>query len=380
MHGVVGLTGSLWSLVFGLGSPAPPLKIKPECRVPGPTTKDQRPKTPDWFTYIAQCSDGTLYTGITTDPVRRAATHNAGAGGAYTRSRLPVRLVHVEPALSRSAALKRESAIKRLTRKEKEAMISNGVRRPTRRRGDRLGADDRFTGFRAGALDFLSRLQRNNRRDWFERNRAIYETEVREPLRALVEEMDVRLARLAPELVGDPKRSIFRIHRDVRFSADKSPYKTNAACQFYHRDAGRGAGQDAVGAGAGLYFQLAHGDCFVAGGIWMPARPALDRIREALAERCESLEAVVGDKTFRRKFGRLSEEAMLKRLPRGYQPGHPAERWLRYCSFTAYRQMPVEEVLSPRLPAILERDFAAMVPLVRWLNAALGYRPAARRM
>jgi len=259
-------------------------------------------------------------------------------------------------------------------------MISGGVRRSARERGDRLSAEAEFGRFRAQALDFLHRLSRNNRRDWFERHRAIYETEVREPLRALVEEMDVRLARIAPELQGDPKRSIFRIHRDVRFSADKSPYKTNAACQFYHRDAGRGAGQDAVGAGAGLYFQLAHGDCFVAGGIWMPARPALDRIREALAERCDDLDAVVGDKTFRRKFGRLSEEAMLKRLPRGFQPGHPSERWLRYCSFTAYRQMSVDEVLSPRLPAILERDFAILVPLVRWLNGALGYRPEERRM
>jgi uncharacterized protein (TIGR02453 family) len=337
-------------------------------------TKDQRPKTPHWYVYLAMCSDGSLYTGITTDPVRRAATHNAGAGGAYTRSRLPVRLIHVEPVDDRGSALRRERAIKQLSRAQKEALISAGANR----RGD---SDRReFAGFRAQALQFLSRLSRNNRRDWFERHRAIYETAVREPLRALVEEMDVRLARLAPELVGDPRRSIFRLHRDVRFSADKSPYKTNAACQFYHQDAGRGAGQDAEGAGAGLYFQLADGDCFVAGGIWMPARPALDRIRETLAKRCEGLEAVLGDKAFRRKFGRLSEEAMLKRLPRGYQPGHPAERWLRYCSFTAYRQMSVEEVLSPRLPAILERDFAALVPLVRWLNSALGYRPADRRI
>jgi uncharacterized protein (TIGR02453 family) len=321
-----------------------------------------------WYVYVARCSDGTLYTGITTDPARRAATHNAGEGGAYTRSRLPLRLVHVEPAPTRSAALRREGAIKRLTKEEKETMISA----PSREAG--------FAGFRPQALGFLQRLARNNRRDWFEENRAIYETEVLAPLRALVEEMDVRLARLAPELVGDPRRSIFRIYRDVRFSADKSPYKTNAACQFYHRDAGHGAGQDAVGAGAGLYFQLAHNDCFVAGGIWMPARPALDRIREALAERCQGLEAVVEDKAFRRKFGRLSEEAMLKRLPRGYQPGHPAERWLRYCSFTVYRQIPAQEALSPRLPAILERDFAVLVPLVRWLNSALGYRPAERRI
>jgi uncharacterized protein (TIGR02453 family) len=333
-----------------------------------------------WHVYIAQCRDGTLYTGVTTDPVRRAATHNAGAGGAYTRSRLPVRLVYIEPASSRSAALRRERAIKRLTRRAKEAMISEAVRRSAKeqRKGSTDGTE--FVGFRAQALEFLRRLVRNNRRDWFERNRAVYETEVRGPLRALVEEMDVRLARLAPELVGHPKHSIFRIHRDVRFSADKSPYKTNAACQFYHRDAGRGAGQDAVGAGAGLYFQLAPDDCFVAGGILMPARPALDRIREALAERCDGLEAVVGDKTFQRKFGRLSEEAMLKRLPRGYQPGHPAERWLRYCSFTAYRPMSTKEVLSPRLPAILERDFAALVPLVRWLNGALGYLSADQRL
>jgi uncharacterized protein (TIGR02453 family) len=353
-------------------------------------TKDQRPKTPRWYVYLARCADGTLYTGITTNPLRRAATHNAGAGAAYTRARLPVRVIHVEPVVDRSAALRRERAIKRLSRQEKEAMISGAVKRsgrPRRRGDDHNGAGVRggatqpeFTGFRRQALDFLRRLVRNNRRDWFEGNRAIYETEVRNPLRALVEEMDVRLARIAPELTGDPRRSVFRIYRDVRFSADKSPYKTNAACHFYHRDAGWGTGQDAVGAGAGLYFQLAHGECLVAGGIWMPARPALDRIREALAERCEDLDAVVGDKTFRRRFGRLSEEAMLKRLPRGYQPGHPAERWLRYCSFTAYREMSAEEVLSPRLPAILERDFTALVPLVRWLNSALGYRPAERRV
>jgi len=333
-----------------------------------------------WYTYIARCGDGSLYTGVTTDPARRVATHNAGTGGAYTRSRRPVRMVHIESSPSRSAALRREIAIKRLSKREKEIMILAAVRRSARRQPNRSSAATEFAGFRGQALDFLRRLTRNNRRDWFERNRAIYETEVRGPLRALVEEMDVRLARIAPELTGDPKHSIFRIHRDVRFSADKSPYKTNAACQFYHRDAGRGAGQDAMGAGAGLYFQLAHNDCFVAGGMWMPARPALERIREALAERCEGLEAVVGDKTFRRKFGRLSEEAMLKRLPRGYQPGHPAERWLRYCSFTVYRQMSTEEVLSPRLPAILERDFAALVPLVRWLNGALGYPPAERRL
>ena len=319
-----------------------------------------------WFVYLARCGDGTLYTGVTTDLAARERAHNAGRGAAYTRSRLPVSIVHAEAAADRGTALRRELAIKRLARVDKEALV--------------VGADaSGFEGFRPAALRFLRKLERNNRRDWFERNRPLYEREIRDPMRALVEEMDVRLARLAPELVGDPKRSIFRIHRDIRFSADKSPYKTNAACQFYHRDAGRGAGQDAAGAGAGLYFQLARGECFVAGGMWMPARAALDRIREAIADDPEKLGDMVRAPAFRRRFRALDREAVLKRMPRGYAETHPAAEWLRYRSYTATRMMTEREIESRRLPDILARDFAALIPLVRWLNAAIGYRPAERR-
>jgi uncharacterized protein (TIGR02453 family) len=320
-----------------------------------------------WFVYVARCGDGSLYTGVTTDPPARERAHNAGRGAAYTRSRRPVSLVHLETAAGRGAALRRELAIKRLTRMEKEAMVA-GHAPPAK-----------FEGFRPQALAFLRRLKRSNRREWFERHRAGYETEVRGPMRALVEEMDVRLARLAPEITGDPRHSVFRIHRDIRFSSDKSPYKTNAACQFYHHDAGRGAGQDAEGAGAGLYFQLEDRQCFVAGGMWMPARPALERIREAIADDPDALDRVLAAPAFRRRFRRLDAEDMLKRMPRGYDEGHPAARWLRYRSFTATRVMTEREVLSPRLPAILARDFETLVPLVRWLNAAIGYRAWERR-
>jgi uncharacterized protein (TIGR02453 family) len=322
-----------------------------------------------WFVYVARCGDGTLYTGVTTDPARRERTHNRGLGAAYTRARRPVRLVHLEPATDRGAALRRELAIKRLTRHEKEALVSRQGSAETRG----------FPGFTPESLGFLRRLRRNNRRDWFERHRAVYEAELREPMGALVEEMDVRLARLAPELTGDPRRSLFRIHRDIRFSADKSPYKTNAACQFYHQDAGRGAGQDAHAAGAGLYFQLAEGECFVAGGMWMPARPALDRIREAIDRAPDAVGRLTRAPRFRRRFGRLDEEAMLTRMPRGYAEDHPAARWLRYRSFTAGRDLDLDEVLSSRLPNILERDFAALIPLVRWLNEAIGYGAWERR-
>jgi uncharacterized protein (TIGR02453 family) len=319
-----------------------------------------------WFVYVARCGDGSLYTGVTTDPVARVEMHNRGRGAAYTRARRPVRLVHLERTAGRSEALKRELAIKRLSRVEKERMLTGRVA-------------ERFVGFGVEALRFFRRLARNNEREWFERHRSVYETEVRDPMRALVEEMDVRLARIAPELTGDPRHSVFRIYRDVRFSADKSPYKTNCACQFYHHDAGRGAGQDAQGAGAGLYFQIADGECFVAGGMWMPARPALDRIREAIAEAPDGLDEVVQAPAFRRRFRELDREAMLTRLPRGYADGHPAGRWLRYKSFTATRMLTESEVTSPRLPAMLERDFAALLPLVRWLNLAIGYQVWSRR-
>ncbi|MFL5575952.1 MAG: TIGR02453 family protein, partial [Gemmatimonadaceae bacterium] len=95
--------------------------------------------------------------------------------------------------------------------------------------------------FAPASLRFLRGLAANNRKEWFEARRETYEREVRAPLRELVEEMDVRLATVAPEIVGDTKRSLFRIHRDVRFSRDKSPYKTHAACWFFHRAAGRSA-------------------------------------------------------------------------------------------------------------------------------------------
>ena len=238
-----------------------------------------------------------------------------------------------------------------------------------------------FNGFRPAALTFLRALKKNNRRDWFEANRDVFEQEVKAPLRALVEELDVRFAALAPEFVGDPKSSLFRIYRDIRFSKDKSPYKTHAACWIFHRAPGRGVGQTVDG-GAGFYFHLEPGSSLVAAGLWMPPRPKLQRVRDAIADDPKSWEAVVLDKRFVRRFGGLTEDdpgAMLKRLPRGYVPGHPAERWLRFNSFTVSRALSDAEALSPKLADSAMKDFTLMLPLARWLNRALGFPPSTHR-
>ena len=233
--------------------------------------------------------------------------------------------------------------------------------------------------FVPSSLRFLRALARNNERPWFEAHRREYESLVQGPMRELVDEMDVRFAHFAPEIVGEPKRSIFRIYRDVRFSADKSPYKTQAACWFFHRDASHRVGQESHGGGAGFYFQLAPGNSLSGGGIWMPPRDALIRLRDAIAERPAALARTVEAPAVASRFGGLDEDAMLQRVPRGYAPDHRAATWLKRRSFTLGRAFTDRDVVSPRLVDLLADDFALMLPLVRWLNSALGLKPAKRR-
>jgi uncharacterized protein (TIGR02453 family) len=236
-----------------------------------------------------------------------------------------------------------------------------------------------FTGFRPAGQRFLGALQRNNDRQWFDKNKHIYESELREPLAALVEEMDVRFAAFAPEIIGDPKRSLFRIHRDVRFSKDKSPYKTNVACWFFHRDAGRGVGASTPHGGAGFYFHMEAKRASIGAGIWMPPRPTLQKIRDVIAENHRGLTRVLTEPAFKKQFGTLDEENMLMRMPRGYADSHPASALLRHQSFTVGRELSGRELHGAKLPDLLARDYARMLPFVRWLNGALGLRTLARR-
>ncbi len=242
-----------------------------------------------------------------------------------------------------------------------------------------MGLTMTFEGFKPAAFTFLRGLAKNNTKAWFDSRREIYDAEVREPMKALVEEMDTRFGRFGPEIVGDPKKAVFRINRDIRFSRDKSPYKTHAACWFNHGSATRQVGQEAEAGSAGFYFHLEPGTSFLGAGIWMPPRGQLGKIRDALAEDPAGFGAVVESAAMKRRYGKLEDESMLKRLPRGYEPGHPAERWLRYQSFTLGRSVPEREALGGKLPQILERDYKALLPLVRWLNRALGYNPATSR-
>ena len=236
-----------------------------------------------------------------------------------------------------------------------------------------------FPGFTVGAFTFLRQLKRHNEREWFKAHKEAFDQRLMQPMRLFVEEMDVRLATIAPEIHGSPKRSIFRIYRDTRFSKDKSPYKTHLGCWFTHTRAGHGVGTETHGAGAGFYCHFEPGASLVAGGIWMPSRPSLAAIRERIAGASDELAKVMKGKAIRERFGSLSDEGRLTRVPRGFSPDHRAAEWLRYSSFTASAPLTDGEVLSAELPQLVARDFKTLLPLVRWLNNALGYPPLAQR-
>jgi uncharacterized protein (TIGR02453 family) len=163
---------------------------------------------------------------------------------------------------------------------------------------------------------------------------------------------------------------MFRINRDIRFSKDKSPYKTHAACWFHHRRATSRVGSEADAGSAGFYFHLQPGQSFIGGGLWMPPRPSLNKLRDAIAEDPAGFDRIARGLT--KRYGGLDDEAVLKKMPRGFAEDHPAAKWLRYQSFVSGREIDDATVTSPKLPAILAKDFEGLLPLVRWLNAALG--------
>jgi len=233
--------------------------------------------------------------------------------------------------------------------------------------------------FGSESLAFFRGLARHNAKPWFEAHREAYEEHVRAPLTALVHEMDRRFADFAPEFVGDPKRSIFRLNRDIRFAADKSPYKTHAACWFFHAGGSAKVGREAHGGGAGFYFHLEPGASMLGGGCWMPPRPALNKFRVAIAREPRAFERIVFAPALKRRMGALSEESMLKRAPRGYDEDHPAARWLKFQSFTVGRRLSDAEVTGARLTSTLQSHYEAMLPLVRWLNTTLGLAPTKTR-
>ena len=217
--------------------------------------------------------------------------------------------------------------------------------------------------FTAKTLSFLRALKRNNDREWFRQRKADYERHVRAPMIQLIEALATDFPRIAPGLVADPKVSLYRIYRDTRFSADKTPLKTHVAAQFPPRGMRRGEN-------AGLYVHVALDGVWAGGGIYMPSSAELIAIRSQIASTHPRLHKLVTTAAFTQAVGELSGER-LTRVPRGYDKDHPAAYYLQFRQFLGGVEWEPNFATSPRLYTELCKVFSAVAPLVAFLNAAL---------
>lgn len=213
---------------------------------------------------------------------------------------------------------------------------------------------------------FLRELRQNNDRGWFQANRERYEAHVREPMLRFIAEFGPRLEAISPSLVADPRPvggSLFRIYRDIRFSRDKSPYKTHAAAQFRHE-----WGRDAHT--PGFYLHLEPGDIFFGCGLWHPEPEPLRRVRDAIVAHPARWQRAISGKAFTAKW-MLGGESV-KRAPAGYDPEHPLIEHLKRKDYTARSGFTEEEACEARFLDHVAEVSQAAGPFLRFLASALG--------
>jgi len=221
-----------------------------------------------------------------------------------------------------------------------------------------------FDGFPREGIGFLKRLKRNNNRPWFEKHKQEYESSIKLPMQSLIASLHPHFQRFAPEFDINPKRSLFRIYRDVRFSKDKTPYKTHAAAHFVLRGKTKGV------EGSGYYLHIEPGEVFIGGGIYMPDNDQLKKIRSAIADHSGQFLSIVRLPKFKKIFGKLEGEK-LQRVPKGYEPDHPMAEWLKHKQFFVWIEWPESKCLKDKFVAEVAEVYKAATPLVRFLNEAM---------
>lgn len=227
-----------------------------------------------------------------------------------------------------------------------------------------------FPGFPEQAPKFLRSLKRNNRRDWFQPRKHLYEQHLKAPMLELVSALNAGLQRFAPDYVTDPAKAVFRIYRDTRFSADKTPYKTHVAATFSRR------GPERLKTG-GFYFSIAPDQIEVAGGIYHPEPDTMLLIRTHIAETHAELRRILANKKTRALVGQLQGDE-LTRAPKGFDPAHPAIAWIKMKDWILDTTLDSSLFTSSKLyDEILDR-FRAMAPLIGYLNRPLLARKSSR--
>lgn len=222
-----------------------------------------------------------------------------------------------------------------------------------------------FSGFSKKMPAFFRSLEKNNTREWFTPRKELYETEVRQPMIELVTLVNEDLKKFAIDnALADPKRAIYRLYRDTRFSKDKTPYKTHIAATFARKGLPKHCG-------AGFYFAISHKSVEVAGGMYMPGPAELAVIRRAVVEDASKFLKLVNAKPLVKKLGVLAGEK-LKRPPKGFEDAPPAlAEFLKHKQWYFYVTLDAKLALSPRLRREVVERFAVMSEVMEWWNQAL---------
>jgi uncharacterized protein (TIGR02453 family) len=222
-----------------------------------------------------------------------------------------------------------------------------------------------FEGFPKETLTFLRALKKNNNRPWFEKHKETYEEKVKFPMQCLIAGLAVRMRDVTPAIEFNPKRSIFRVYRDVRFSKNKAPYKTSIAASFQI------GGRKGPAEAAGLYVGVEPGEVFIGGGVYMPWGEQLKSIRRSIASRPEEFLEVIENPRFKKRFGGLMGEKLVK-APLGYPKDHPMITHLRHKQFFVGVELEEKACHSPRFEETVAKVFADAAPLVNWLSRVNG--------
>lgn len=222
------------------------------------------------------------------------------------------------------------------------------------------------TYFTDKSFRFLRSLARHNERAWFLAHKADYEAHVREPFQRLLIDLQPVLLEVSPHYRAEPKGvggSLFRIHRDTRFSGDKTPYKNWQGARLFHE-------RHKQVPAPSYYLHLQPGNCFIAGGIWHPEPDALRRIRHFIVDNPAGWKQAAHAPTFRKRYD-LESEDLLSRPPRGFDPQFEFIEDLKHRNFVALRGLDDATLTGPRLLPVLARDLQAMAPFMDYLCAAL---------
>lgn len=211
-------------------------------------------------------------------------------------------------------------------------------------------------------LDFLSKLKNNNNREWFQKNRTAFD-QAQEAFAIFVDTLIRDLGRVDNLAGVSAKDCIFRIYRDIRFSKDKSPYKTNMGAEIV--GGGRKSGR------LGYYLHIApHDQSMVAGGMYMPSGEQLNKFRQAIARDAKRFKKIVNDKQFIKYFGTL-EGDKLRTAPQGFVRDHPEIELLKLKQVVVYHRLSDEQVVAPNAATRAVTVFKAMKPFLDYLNSII---------